>query len=262
LSDPLARLPAFPRYGPTEFPFAAALKTGTSQGYRDAWTIAWSRKFMVGVWIGRGDAGTMNKLTGGNSSARLAQSLMLRMHDTLPGDLADGSFPPPPGRQAVELCILGGKVSDGRCGQTLREWVRPDEMPEAASTPIMPRPSGNQLALSMPAIHRAWALEEGYPLTQETPVSADAVRITITTPEHNSRLWLNPAAPRSLDRIALKAVVEPRVPQIVWYVDGEPFMVADPDKTVFWPATRGAHRFHVRLPFQETGSKPVRIVIE
>src|SRR4029077_6827340 len=39
LSDPLARLPSFPRYGTTEFPFAVALKTGTSQGYRDAWTI-------------------------------------------------------------------------------------------------------------------------------------------------------------------------------------------------------------------------------
>ncbi len=40
LSDPVARLPSFPRYGSSEYPFAVALKTGTSQGYRDAWTLA------------------------------------------------------------------------------------------------------------------------------------------------------------------------------------------------------------------------------
>ena len=44
LSDPLARLPSFPRYGPLEYPFAVAVKTGTSQGYRDAWTLAFSQE--------------------------------------------------------------------------------------------------------------------------------------------------------------------------------------------------------------------------
>jgi penicillin-binding protein 1C len=41
LSDLLARLPSFPRYGTTEHPFPVALKTGTSQGYRDAWIVAY-----------------------------------------------------------------------------------------------------------------------------------------------------------------------------------------------------------------------------
>jgi membrane carboxypeptidase/penicillin-binding protein PbpC len=40
LSDPFARLPSFPRYGTTEYPFPVALKTGTSQGYRDTWIAA------------------------------------------------------------------------------------------------------------------------------------------------------------------------------------------------------------------------------
>ena len=64
LSDPFARLPSFPRYGTTEFPFSVALKTGTSQGYRDAWTVAWSDEYMVGVWIGRAASGTMTQVTG------------------------------------------------------------------------------------------------------------------------------------------------------------------------------------------------------
>ena len=50
LADPQARLPTFPRYGPLEYPFAVAVKTGTSQGYRDAWTLAFSKRYIIGVW--------------------------------------------------------------------------------------------------------------------------------------------------------------------------------------------------------------------
>ncbi len=38
LADPQARLPSFPRMGWSEFPFAVAVKTGTSSRYRDAGT--------------------------------------------------------------------------------------------------------------------------------------------------------------------------------------------------------------------------------
>ena len=36
--------------GATEYPFPVAVKTGTSQAYHDAWTIAWSRDYLVGVF--------------------------------------------------------------------------------------------------------------------------------------------------------------------------------------------------------------------
>lgn len=63
-------------------------------------------------------------------------------------------------------------------------------------------------------------------------------------------------------RVALKALVEPRAAQIVWYVDGEPFAVSDPDKPLFWPLQKGAHQFQVRLPLRRRASKIVRIVVE
>ena len=31
-------------------------QTGTSQGHRDAWMVAWTDKFLVGAWVGRPDA--------------------------------------------------------------------------------------------------------------------------------------------------------------------------------------------------------------
>jgi penicillin-binding protein 1C len=75
-------------------------------------------------------------------------------------------------------------------------------------------------------------------------------------------LWRNPEVPASPNRLVLRAVVQPHVTQIVWYVHGEPFAVADPDKLVYWPIAVGAHRLKIRLPFEQTASKPVRIVVE
>jgi penicillin-binding protein 1C len=263
LADPMARLPSFPRYGSTEYPFPVALKTGTSQGYRDAWVVAWSAKYMIGVWVGRGDAGPMRRLSGATSAAKLAQAVLLKLHRTTPGDLAELGFPAPEHRVAVELCVFGGGRSDGGCGQTLTEWVAPGEMPPVATPAVLTAgPDGPKLQLAMPAAHRAWAASEGYPLASGPAKGDGPVRLSVATPEHNTRLWRNPELPAQLQRLPLKAVVEPHVPQVVWYVDDAPFATADPDETVFWPLRPGVHRIQVRLPLQEGSSRMVRVVVE
>ncbi|ACK49222.1 glycosyl transferase family 51 [Methylocella silvestris BL2] len=256
LSDPMARLPSFPRYGPLEYPFPAAVKTGTSQGYRDAVTLAFTRDYIVGVWLGRPDAGTMTRLTGSNSAARLARAILIDLHKTTPGDLENLSFPPPQGRVPVELCLFGAmRASSAKgCGQTLTEWLRPAEIPAPeAETPI-------------PARQRAWAIAEGYRVTSDERAPAetmqDNIRLSIVSPENDIRVWRNPDAPASLSRISLKALVEPKTPQVVWYVDGAPFALADPDAPLNWPLQKGAHQFQLRLPLRPGASKIVRITVE
>ena len=262
LADPLARLPSFARYGPLEYPFPVAVKTGTSQGYRDAWTVAWSEQYLVAAWFGRADNGTMTHVSGARSAAQLVRAIMMQLHGAQPGDIHDANFPPPPVRIAVELCVFSGKRSTGDCGQTLREWVQPQHLPPSTTaTGLYADAAGERLALTIPAQHRAWAREAGYPIN--VGASGDVpIRLSITAPEHNSHLWRNPEVPLALNRLALKVVVEPNAPQVVWYVDGEPFAVTDPDTPVLWPMQSGTHRFQVRLPLRETWSRPVRIVVE
>lgn len=238
LADPLARLPSFPRYGPLEFPFAVAVKTGTSQGYRDAWTIAYSRKAIVGVWLGRADAGTMTQLSGAASSARLAHAILTHIHGTKPGDLAEDAFPAPQGRIPIEMCLTGGR-NNGACGETLVEWVKPDEAP----APTVSSPEATP--------------------TDEPPRSApEAVALAVTTPEHNVHIWRNLEQPSASNKLALQASASPQVEQIVWYVDGRPFALAEPDKPVFWPMQPGVHRFQARLPLQPGASRVVKVTIE
>jgi penicillin-binding protein 1C len=81
LSDPMVRLPSFPRMGHLEYEYPAAAKTGTSDGARDAWTVAWSPEYLVAVWLGRPDGKPMNRVGGYRTAAELARVVMDRLHD-------------------------------------------------------------------------------------------------------------------------------------------------------------------------------------
>jgi len=49
-----------------------AYKTGTSYGYRDSWTIAYSRDYTIAVWVGKPNNATQSKLTGRSTAAPIA----------------------------------------------------------------------------------------------------------------------------------------------------------------------------------------------
>jgi membrane carboxypeptidase/penicillin-binding protein PbpC len=110
LSDPMARLPSFPRMGPSEYAYPVAVKTGTSSNYRDAWAVAWSQRYIVGVWVGDPSCRPMNRLSGFNSAAALAQDVMNRLHRDDMDGLRDLSFPPPRGFRQVRVCALTGCI--------------------------------------------------------------------------------------------------------------------------------------------------------
>ena len=127
---------------------------------------------------------------------------------------------------------------------------------------VRSQPGRNADRCRFPAGQRAWASEQGFRVDRRSRRAGPRACSPIASPENNSRIWRNPDAPPALARIALKAVVEPRVAQIVWYVDGEPFAVTDPDKPLFWPIKPGAHRFQLRLPAQDEASAEVHVVVE
>ncbi len=232
LSDPLARLPSFARYGSTEYPFAVAVKTGTSQGYRDAWTVAWSQRFLVGAWVGRSDAGTMAGLGGANSAARLVQAILLTLHHATPGELADTSLGVPDGYEPRPVCAGPAETPKDICSRTLLAWL-----PRAVPGPVPVPP-------------------------QQTPGTDAAVRLSVVAPEADSRIWRNPESPPAANRLVLRAKTVPPVPQVVWYVDDAPFALSTPDAPVSWPLRTGEHRFQIGLPLRPERSRAVRLVVE
>lgn len=46
-------------------------KTGTTQNYRDAWFIGYTRELAAGIWVGNDDETPMKKVTGGSLPAQI-----------------------------------------------------------------------------------------------------------------------------------------------------------------------------------------------
>ena len=58
----------------------AAGKTGTSQSFRDAWFIGYTRQYVTGVWLGNDNDAPMKKITGGGLPAIIWQQIMNDAH--------------------------------------------------------------------------------------------------------------------------------------------------------------------------------------
>jgi penicillin-binding protein 1C len=230
LADPMARLPSFARMGSTEYPFPVAVKTGTSQGYRDAWVVAYSEKYLVGVWIGRPDGRPMAGLSGATSAAMVAHDILIDLHGADSDGLADGEFRPPAGLRPATLCAATGKPSDGRCDRVLTEFV-----------PQSPAPGA---------------------LLAESPISAPAdVHLRIATPNNHATFIQNPEMPATLAFLPLRLMPGTGLPQVVWYVDDKRFQVAEAGETVHWPLSVGRHRIQARAPFGEARSAEIEITV-
>ena len=230
LADPMARLPSFSRMSAVEYPFPVAVKTGTSQGYRDAWVVAYSERYLVGVWMGRPDGRPMAGLSGATSAAMVAHDILIDLHGADSDGLADGEFRLPAGLQPVSLCAETGKPADGRCDHVLSEFPSP----ASVASPLQPAS-----LTAMPLV----------------------AHLRIATPNNHSTFIQNPELPAPLAFLPLRLAADAGIPQVVWYVDGKPFQVAGTDETVRWPLTVGRHVMQARAPFGDARSGEVEVVV-
>lgn len=291
LSDPMARLPSFPRMGPTEFPFPVAVKTGTSTSYRDAWTVAYSKRYLVGAWVGHPSSRPMDRVSGVLSAATLTRDVMLALHPAEAEGLDDLAFPPPEGFVARRICALTGKLATPACGQVFLEWFARGEEPVDPCTAhrwapavadcatgagaedgrsaggVAGAPHGLAFArpyLDLPPRYAAWVAHEGLAPPQSPrdrdPGPGRGARIRVTQPEDGMRLMRDPESPPEQSTIALQAVVDPPASAVIWYIDGAPYQSATYPYTARWQLRPGEHTIEARVA--GSVSNQVRLQVE
>ena len=85
LSDNNARTPAFGESSWLYFPKReVAVKTGTTNDYRDAWVIGYTPNFALGVWVGNNNNTSMEKKVAGFIAAPLWNSFFKKVFEKLP----------------------------------------------------------------------------------------------------------------------------------------------------------------------------------
>lgn len=79
LSDNEARFAVFGTYSALYLPgYEVAAKTGTTQEYKDAWTIGYTKDIVAGVWVGNSDNTPTNEQPGVVLAAPIWQRFMLK----------------------------------------------------------------------------------------------------------------------------------------------------------------------------------------
>jgi len=113
LSDPTPRPPAFGDLGQylvlRDRPIIA--KTGTTNDFRDGWTIGASPQIAVGVWVGNADNEPMEKVSGSIGASPIFNDIMKYAHESL----TVAEWEEPEGMVRKVVCADSGKLPTDLC---------------------------------------------------------------------------------------------------------------------------------------------------
>jgi penicillin-binding protein 1C len=165
LDDDRARIPAMGSPNPLELAFPAAAKTGTTNDFRDNWTMGYTPGLVVGVWTGNTDNSPMVNVSGLEGAAPLWHSYMEQVYSN--GGLVarlevNGLVPPsefirPAGIAERPLCALSSAtVGSIDCAPAGNELFLESTAPPTP-TPTVDRPVAFWEKLD-PAVWRAVAI--------------------------------------------------------------------------------------------------------
>ncbi len=268
-----------------------AWKTGTSNGYRDAWTLAYNPDYVVGVWIGNPDGEGTPVLTGINAAAPLVSRIFRRMYP-------DGNGPwyvRPANIRSAAICRLSGCPVGPHCPEGNTGWVI------SGVTSMAPcnvhrnlphdRQTGRRLAMSeLDGRNVDWRVAEIWPRPvaaflnaqreitipsgssppaptadsprADTPSSAMAGNVPlILSPMNGSTIrQLVPPGEKTASPIALKARCANPEETLYWYANQKFLGSTTACDTFFWASERGTH--HIRCATASGGVDVAKVVVE
>ena len=130
LSDNAARTPMFGANSVLNLPFTAAAKTGTTNDFRDNWTVGFTTNDVVGVWVGNADNSPMRNTSGLTGAAPIWASYMQEVVYGYRGGQTS-AFARPGSIQDYVICAASGTSSSEFCNNQISEIF-------AASQPPLP----------------------------------------------------------------------------------------------------------------------------
>jgi len=109
-------------------------KTGTSMGFRDAWSIGVFDHYVLAVWVGNFDGHRNPAFIGRTCAGPLLFSIIDAMRSA--GRVRTVHLAPPPGAnlRPVEFCAVTGQLPTAACAHHCTGWFIPGVSPIAACT--------------------------------------------------------------------------------------------------------------------------------
>lgn len=232
LDDDQARVPAMGRGSALELPFPAAVKTGTTNDFRDNWTVGYTPSVTVGVWSGNSNGQPMIDSSGLRGAAPIWNGIVSAIYADegmkaslmIDGRLPADQFIPPEGIELRPVCLPGG-TGGSSCTASRQDWFLAN-----AGTHTVPRISYPQ---NQQTNFGAWTLNT-LPIAAEDAqryVDAQPELIDGTSAPRPSHCVVNSNRPPDNAQTRLYLPVPPHYPDEVrarQWAQGRGFAIAPP----------------------------------
>ncbi|HRZ90465.1 MAG TPA: penicillin-binding transpeptidase domain-containing protein, partial [Spirochaetia bacterium] len=215
-----------------------AWKTGTSQGFRDAWALGVTSEHLVAVWVGNATGEGRPELRGSEAAA----PLLFDVFELLPRD--PWIDPPPDALRRETVCADSGYLAGPDCARTLRI-----DLPSGAPPPD-PCPYCRTIHLTADGAFRAtadcvpldrlvsrkvfvlppaleWYFRAGHPAYRPLPPvlpgcgTVEDIPVTVLVPEEGARLFIPVELDGTPGRAVFRAVHRDPRARLFWHLDGE-----------------------------------------
>ncbi len=159
LGDNAARTPAMGSNSPLNTPnIATSVKTGTTDDFKDNWTVGYTRNVAVGVWVGNNNGDPMRDVSGLAGAAPIWNNVMNMIYTTpryfdeflVDGQHVSDTVNPPSGLTYTRICDVRSLTDPATgCIGTIPEYVfdYPPLLPDGAGNLIQQNVQSPQLAI-------------------------------------------------------------------------------------------------------------------
>ena len=224
LCDNHARERSFGAHSPLAFDQRVAAKTGTSSGFRDAWTIGFDHRYTVAVWMGNFDGHPMRDTLAIRSATPLWSNIM---HELLPNNGAVEPVVLNERLQRREICTTTGLLPLAGTATTESELFLAGTEPRESAATLMTE-DGSHLLL--PPEYASWVASSNNDIG--ATVRSDA---RITNPVANAAYAIDSILPPSQQMLELTSTLGADAD---WFVNDVP-QKAHADGRVFWQLEPG-----------------------
>jgi penicillin-binding protein 1C len=236
LSDDRSRSGAFGRGGILNLGFPVAVKTGTSQNFRDNLTAGFDDAFTVAVWVGNVDGSAMRGVSGISGAAPVFAAVFQEIRRRFGGTLSigEGLF------REEEICPLSGDRPGPWCPGRIQERFIPGQLP--AMTCAWHTDSG----LKLPGIYEAWLKNPENRAGLESAAFSRPSPFFIENPRHGAVYRFDGRIGTRGSGLSLMARSDRGGSKISWILDGATVASSMPDEAVLVTPAKGAHILKAR----------------
>lgn len=118
----------------------AAVKTGTTEDFRDAVTIGYTPQIVVGAWVGNNDNTEMDNIAGSLGAAPIWRQVMEHFHNGKPVV----RFTPPNGIISMDVCKENGLRAEVATDSAYLEFFLPGTTPKDSCNVPTPTPEDDE----------------------------------------------------------------------------------------------------------------------